>query len=163
MVAAASDTASLLDDHLNVVYAARQGARTAAVLGQTTVSDCAVIKAVQAALTSSSNVTINYIIIYKSQSDGSVTTTAEDKYQGSTTCTLPTNSQCSQSNNQPTYSPTAITSTWLPCSRNITPFAEDSVGVEIDFTYSFQFAFVGNGTLSASDRAVEPMEVVVDN
>lgn len=162
MVAASYDTTSLLDNHLNVVYASRQGARTGAVLGQTTVADCAIIKAVQAALTGTQGLTINSIIIYQSQSDGSALTTAEDKYAGNTTCTLPTNAGCSQPNNTPTYSPAALASSFQPCSRNITPFSQDSIGVEVDYSYTFQFALVGVGTLSASDHAVEPMEVVVD-
>lgn len=162
MVAASYDTTSLLDNHLNVVYASRQGARTGAVLGQTTVADCAIIKAVQAALTSSPGLTINNIIIYQAQSDGSPSATAQDKYAGNTTCTVPANTGCTQANNTPTYSPPAITSSWQPCSRNITPFSQDSIGVEVDYSYAFQFALVGSGTLSASDRAVEPMEVVID-
>lgn len=151
LVAAATDEASLLNDHLSIVYATRQGARTASVLGTQATSDCAAVGAIHAALTTEAGISITRIVIYKAGADGRpVSSTLEDIYQG--------NSQCTSSNGVATISPSAIQTGWLPANRSTTPFYEDSVGIELDFSYTFQFQLLGSGTVQGTDYAVMPLE-----
>lgn len=152
MVAAATDEAALLNDHVSIVYASRQGARTASVLGTATDADCATIGAIHAAMATEASITLTRIVIYKAGADGQPASTAlEDIYPG--------NAQCIVSNGAATITPGAISVGWASSARSTTPFYEDSVGVELDFTYTFQFQLLGSGTLSGTDDAVMPLEV----
>lgn len=150
LVLGATDVSTLLDDHLDIVYAARSAARVGSVLGQAPATDCAVIGAIRAALSTNRNLTVNQIIIYKAASDGSIIGSNKDVYAGSAVC-----------NPNATISPAAISVGWPPSVRNNTPIQEDSIGVEIDYTYSFQLDLLGMGTFSAADSAVMPIEVVI--
>jgi Flp pilus assembly protein TadG len=151
LLAGATDEATLLNDHLSIVYAARQGARTASVLGRATDTDCAVIGAVHAALANEGSIALTRIVIYKAGADGRpVSSSLQDVYAG--------NAQCISSNGVATVSPAAISIGWSPSARNTQPFFEDSAGVEIDFTYTFQFQLLGSGSLLGTDYAVMPLE-----
>jgi hypothetical protein len=152
LVAGATDISSLLNDHLNLVYAARAGARTGSILGNQTVSDCAAIGAIQAALTGEPNLTVTQITIYKAGADGLPSGTTKNVYAG--------NAKCITSNGTSSIQPAALSTGWPPSARSNQPFYEDSLGVQIDYTYTFQFQLLGSGTFSSSDRAIMPIEVV---
>ena len=150
MVAGGSDIATLLDDHLNIVYAAREGARIGSLMGANSNADCAILGAVQAALASDRNVTLLDILIYSADQDGApISMLYEEEYTGATTCDMATG--------QPT-SP-AIVNNWPSSSRNATAFLEDSLGVELLYTYRFQFNLLGIGSFSGHDAAVMPIAV----
>jgi Flp pilus assembly protein TadG len=147
LLAGVTDIAGLLDVHIAVVYASRQGARTGSVMGPVTGSDCAMIGAIHSALLNQPNLTPTQIIIYKATgtTNGVYTTgLPANIYPGSDDCV------------GGTLTAAAISSTWPETSRNITPFTEDSIGVQITYTYQFQFNLLGT-TFSAADYAVCPM------
>lgn len=158
MVVVATDVSTLLDDHLNVVYAARAGARVGSVIGNYApggstdfTADCAVLGAVQAALSNSPNVQVQYIAIYQAPVTGTYSLKQpQDLYAGSAIC---------GSNGQP--SPGAIQATWIPSTRSTTPFTEQSIGVAITYSYSFQFSPLGGTVFKSTDYAVMPIEIVV--
>jgi Flp pilus assembly protein TadG len=160
MVVGSTDISALLDDHLNIVYAARAGARVGSVMGMNQYADCAVIGAVQAALASDQSITIHQIIIYKADASGGIALDSnnnpvEEAYPGTTTCI-----STSPSSGTPSTSPTV--DNWPPSSRDVTPFTEQSIGVKIVYTYTYQFDPLGAGTFSSSDYAVMPLEVVIN-
>lgn len=165
MVVGATDISTLLDDHLNVVYAARTGARVGSVIGSYSptsapyTADCAVIGAVQAALVNSPNVQVNWIAIYQADATGVYTSKSpQDRYPGSAVC-----------NSDGTISQPAIQTTWAPNTpRSTKPFLEDSLGVAINYTYTFQFNPLGvqfnpqgGGAFTATDSSVMPIEIVI--
>lgn len=163
MIVGATDISTLLDDHLNVVYAARAGARVGSVIGNyytsaaPYVADCAVVGAVQAALTSTRGVQIQQIAIFDSNSQGQpVTPAKQDTYPGNAVC-----------NANGSISPPATHTGWapgpLPGGRCNVPFIEDSIGVSITYTYTFAFNPLGGGTTTPIvDSAVMPIEIVVN-
>lgn len=161
LLAGVVDIGGLLNVHLAVVYASRQGARTGSAVGPIPTADCAIIGAVHSALLSQPNLTLNTITIYKAGSDGQPTTTsggalAEDVYPGAVDCVggVITNTV----SGMPV---TASPDNWDPAVdatlRVITPFAEDSLGVQLRYTYTFHFSLLG-ATFTSSDNAVFPME-----
>lgn len=160
LIAGLVDIGGLLNDHISIVYAARQGARTGAVLGNAAPAatpystDCAIIGAVQSAMQGMPNVTVVRIHIYNSGPDGSVAPGSpipEDLYAG--------NSQCEIVGGLPTITstPGAGNLNWAPAGRNNTAFSEDSLGVKIDYSYTFQFPLVFTGTFQSSDQAIMPL------
>ncbi len=159
MVVGSTDISALLDDHLNIIYAARTGARVGSVMGTNQYADCAVIGAVQAALANNQNVTLNRIIIYpasySTSTNGAYTGGAADIYPGSAMCN-------STSPNSGTISVAPIQATWQPAVRNVTPFTENSLGVELDYTYAFQFNPLGMGSFNSTDFGVMPLEVIIN-
>lgn len=167
MIIGATDVSTLLDDHLNIVYAARAGARVGSVIGDYAptgaplTADCAIIGAVQAAIASSRNVQITQIAIYQAPADGvySPKLAYQDIYPGNTTCT--STGAPSQAASTLAWPPGGSASPPSP-PRNTTPFTEDSIGVAITYTYTFSFNPLGGGTLGPlTDYAVMPIEIVV--
>lgn len=155
MVLGATDISTLLDDHLNVIYAARTGARVGAVMGRNTFADCAIIGAVQSAIASNHNVTLNTITIYEANNSGGKVG-PEEVYPGDTMCT-------SADPNSGTLTKSATTDTWQAGTRVVTPFTEQSIGVQLDYTYTFAFEPLGGkGAFNATDYAVMPLEVVIN-
>lgn len=150
LVVGATDVATLLDDHLDVVYAARTAARIGSILGTAPATDCAIIGAVRAALSSNRNLQVQSIIIYQANATGAPNGSNKDVYQGSAVC-----------NPDGSISPSATSLGWIPSQRSNIPMFEDSIGVEIDFTYTFQLDLLGMGQFSSFDRAVMPLEVVI--
>ena len=152
LLAGVVDIGGLLGDHASMVFAARQGARTASVLGNLGKSDCATVGAVQAAITNLPNVTLTRIIIYKAGANGlPVDTITQESYPGNTQC------------NAATGTLTQIPSPdgYHPDQRNNRPLVEDSVGVELDYTYAFPLPFLPIGAVSSinlSDYAVMPID-----
>jgi Flp pilus assembly protein TadG len=153
LVAGVVDVGGLLDDHVSIEYATRQGARTAAVLGTQSSADCAIIGAIGAAVANMPNMAVSQIIIYKAGSDGlPLGTSSETIYPGNTTCTVSgatyTLSQAPSINNYP------------PASRTDIAYTEDTVGIELDYTYTFQLPILGAGTFSAADRTAMPVSPI---
>jgi TadE-like protein len=151
-----TDIAFMLDAHLNVVYAARQGARTGAVLGTGTGSvypDCAIVGAVHATLLNQSDVTVTQITIYKADANGQDTTGKHQVYQGA--------DYCKTSSGTPTWNSggPAGGGSWPPSVRSVTAFTEDSIGVAITYQYQFRFNLWQSGTLTLTDSSVYPMNV----
>ncbi len=141
----------LLDDHLSIVYATRQGARTAAVLGQQVNADCAVVGAVNAAMAGLANVKVTKITVYQANASGQ-SAGPTDVY--STTTSGPP-IICTGTTVTP-----AGTNGYPTTSRNNLPFTEDSIGVRVDYVYTFQFPFFSGGTFAASDYTVMPVNPV---
>ena len=154
LIAGIVDIGGLLDDHVSIEYATRQGARTAAVLGNQSTADCAIIGAIDAAVSNMPNMVINQIIIYKAGSNGlPLGTSTETSYPGNTLCTV--------SGSTFSLSQFPILNNYPPANRSNLAFAEDSVGVELDYTYTFQLPLLGSGTFSASDRTIMPVSPIV--
>jgi hypothetical protein len=160
LLAGTSNIGGLLNDHITIEYATRQGARTGAVLGNQggvsgAAADCAIIGAIDAALVGVPNVTLNKITIYKAGADGQpIDTTTMDVYAGNSVCTV-------------TGGVDAITPAilnppggYLPAARNNQPYLEDSLGVQIDYTYAFSFPLLPGGTFNATDYAVMPVDPI---
>jgi hypothetical protein len=151
LLAGVVDIGGLLSDHVSVVYAARQGARTAAVLGNLGKADCAAVGAIQAAIANLPNVTLNRIIIYKAGADGlPIDATTQESYPGNTQCNAVAG----------TLTQTPAPDGYHPDKRNNQPLIEDSVGVELDYTYAFPLPFLPIGaasTMDLSDHAVMPI------
>jgi hypothetical protein len=101
-------------------------------------------------MTSVRNVQVNSIVIYQAGADGLPIGSNKDVYQGSTVC-----------NADGTTTPSATSLGWPPSVRSTTPMSEDSIGVEIDFSYTFQLDLLGMGQFTSADRAVMPLEVVI--
>ncbi len=150
LVLGATDVATLLDDHLDMVYAARSAARIGSILGTAPATDCAIVGAIRAAMSNNRNLQVQRIVIYQSDANGAPIGSNEDVYSGSTVC-----------NSDGTTTPAATSLGWPPSVRSTVPMFEDSLGVEIDFTYTFQIDLLGVGTFSSSDHAVMPLEVVI--
>jgi Flp pilus assembly protein TadG len=150
LVLGASDVATLLDNHLDVVYTARTAARMGSILGTAPAADCAIIGAIRAAMSSVRNVQVSSIVIYQAGADGQAIGAKKDVYQGATVC-----------NADGTTSPGATSLGWPPGQRSTTPLFEDSIGVEIDYSYTFQLDLLGMGQFTSADRAVMPLEVVI--
>lgn len=166
MLIGATDVSTLLDDHLNIVYAARAGARVGSVIGNyipptgvVSTADCAIIGAVQAALQSNRNVQVNQITIYEADTNGQpVSKSLQDVYPGNAVC-----------NPDGTITPAATQLGWqpngttIPPTRDNTPFTEQSLGVTITYTYTFAFNPLGGTTIGPiTDSAVMPIEIVVN-
>lgn len=167
LIVGATDVSTLLNDHLDVVYAARAGARVGSVIGNLApagapyTADCAVIGAVQSALSSSRSVQVSQIAIYKATdvSDGAYSAAlAQDVYPGNTVC-----------NADGTTTPGATRATWAPTGvndgssgRDNVPFSEDSLGVAITYTYTYSFNLFNLTSPVVTDWAVMPIEIVVN-
>lgn len=159
LVVGATDISTLLDDHLNVVYASRAGARVGSVIGNYSppspgqyTADCAIIGAVQSALASTRNVQITQIAIYQAGTTGVYSAgLPQDIYAGNAVC-----------NADGTVTPPASQATWPPIVRSNTPFFEDSIGVAITYNYSYDFNLLNIPTPTVTDWAVMPIEIVVN-
>jgi Flp pilus assembly protein TadG len=162
LLAGVTDIAFMLDAHVNVVYAARQGARTGAALGQGNLDpnnkinpDCAILGAVHATLVGQSDVTVTGITIFKADP-----TTGQPATDGSNQEHFVGTAACPSGPGLQTPSP-APTGSWPATSRNITEFSEDQLGVKIDYQFQFRFNLWQGGTLNLSDLVAYPMNVQI--
>jgi len=154
MIAGVVDVGGLLNDHVSVEYATRQAARTGAVLGNQPTADCAIISAVNASLSSVANVTVTQIMIYNAGADGLPQgTTSETVYAGDPICTIV--------GNTPTLSEAPAPNNYPPSSRDDNPYTEDSLGVQVSYSYAFQFPLLGSGVFQTNDYTVMPINPVV--
>jgi hypothetical protein len=96
------------------------------------------------------NLQVQRIVIYQAGADGAPIGANKDVYQGSSVCNADT-----------TISPAATSLGWPPAQRSTRPLFEDSIGVEIDYAYSFQIDLLGMGQFTSADHAVMPLEVVI--
>jgi len=148
ILAGAVDLSSLLDSHLGISYATRQAARTGAEEDQNANADCAVLGSVHAATLNLSLVTVTKIIIYQADANGN-STGNQQVYLNNPGCP------------NPASPPPPSSSSWPPSSRQDTPPNEDSLGVEIDYSYSWQTGFIATGTFQGSDKTVMKLNPVV--
>lgn len=160
MVLGVTDISALLDAHVNLVYAARQGARTGAVLGQAKPTgvvnpvdpDCAIVGAIDAALLNQPSVTLTQITIFQIPYGAPTPTwplpsgSLEDVYSGGAVC-----------NASGIFSPLPSVATWPANVRIVTPFHEDSIGIRLDFTYTWQFNLLGFGPFNGYDVVQYPL------
>jgi Flp pilus assembly protein TadG len=154
MIAGVVDVGGLLNDHVSIEYATRQAARTGAVLGSQPTADCAIISAVNASISAVANVTVTQIMIYKAGADGLPQGSLfETVYAGDPTCAIVSG--------VPTLSEVASLANYPPSSRIDNPFTEDSLGVEVSYSYTFQFPLLGSGVFQTSDYTVMPIDPVV--
>jgi len=149
LLAGALDLGSLLDNQLAIVYATRQAARTGAEEDTNAGADCAVLGAVYAATQNLNLVTITRIVIYQADPNGNPTSN-EQVYAGNPGCPSP-----------PTTPEAPNPATWAPSTRVDTPPTEDSIGIEIDYTYNWQTAFIAAGSFQGTDRTVMKLNPVV--
>lgn len=154
LVAGVVDVGGLLNDHVTIEYATRQGARTGAVLGNQPDADCAIISAVNAAVTNDTSLTITQIVIYNAGADGQPQGVgSESIYAGDPTCTI--------SSGNATLSEAASPDNYPPNLRNDSPYVEDNLGVMVTYNYAFQFPLLGSGVFQGTDYTVMPMNPVV--
>ena len=155
LIAGVVDVGGLLNDHVTIEYATRQGARTGSVLGDQPISDCAIISAVNAAVANDTSLTITQIIIYSAGADGQPQGMGIDEsvYAGDPTCTI--------SSGTSTLSEAPSPDNYPPSARNDNPYIEDSLGVEVSYSYAFQFPLLGSGVFQSTDYTVMPINPVV--
>jgi hypothetical protein len=162
LLAGVADVGGLLDIHIAGIYAARQGARTGAVLGNGSTSlgpclspctapDCAIVGAVHSVLVNQPNLTVTQITIYKAGANGLSTGQAQ-YFIGTADCL---NGNIVDATDGSATSPLPG-SNWDPADRIVAPYCADSLGVKIDYTYQFQFNLFGV-TFPTSDYAVFPI------
>lgn len=150
--AGAVDLSNLLDSHLGIVYATRQAARVGAEEDQNAVADCAILGSIFAATQNLNLVTVTRIVIFQIDSTGTVTG-KKDVYAGNPGCPNPASPPVASPN---TWNP-AVT----PSLRNDTPPNEDSIGIEIDYTYSWQTGFIATGSFTGTDQTIMKLNPVV--
>ncbi len=148
LLSGAIDLGTLLDSHLAIVYATRQAARVGAEEDMNAGADCAVLGTIKAATQNLPLVTITRIIIYQADADGNPTANKQ-VYLNNPGCP------------NPAAPPAPSSATWPPSARVATPPNEDSLGVEIDYTYSWQTAFIAVGNFQGVDRAVVKLNPVL--
>jgi Flp pilus assembly protein TadG len=161
LLAGVTDVGGLLDVHIAGIYAARQGARTGAVIGPVSAADCAILGAVHSVLVNQPNLTVNEITIYQAGANGLSTGNAQ-YYIGTADCVngnIVDSTNCDLTASPPNCPPIAALtgSNWDPTTRITTAYTEDSIGVRIDYSYQFQFNLLGFGPFPTSDYAVYPM------
>lgn len=172
MLAGVTDVAFLLDAHVNVVYAARQGARVGALMGNSPIADCAILGTIEATLQGASDVTVTQITIYRATSTGQPDPSNQEIYPGGDSCpsgtavpnppVLVVPSTPPALNNYPSFPACSTPAPPPPPNcRNTTPLYEDSLGVQINYTYQFRFNLWQGGTLNLSDYATYPIVVQV--
>lgn len=171
------DIGGLLTDHIGLEYASRVGARTGAVFGQRSDADCAIIGAIDATLATIPSVKLLQTTIYKAGADGlpavvqhgnpeDVTQPSgviqADIYPGDEQCIIANNTAtltCASNCTCPLSSDGCVQN-WQPNvsgNRNIQPFSEDSLGVKLDYRYTFELPLLGDGMFAASDQTVMPL------
>jgi hypothetical protein len=162
-----ADVGGLLDIHIAGIYAARQGARTGAVIGTagettapSTLADCAIVGAVHSVLANQPNLTVTQITIYQADPNGLSTGQAQ-YYPGTADCQNGIIVDSTSCLTIPPYTCSTISalpgSNWDATQRKTTAYSEDSLGVKIDYSYQFQFNLLGSGAFPTSDYAVYPM------
>jgi hypothetical protein len=154
MIAGVVDVGGLLNDHVSIEYATQEAARTGSVLGNQPTADCAIISAVNSALSSVANVTVTQIMIYNAGADGLPQgISSESIYAGDPTCSIV--------GNIITLSEVASPNNYPPSSRNDNPYTEGSLGIQVNYSYAFQFPLLGSGVFQSSDYTVIPINPIV--
>jgi hypothetical protein len=149
LLAGAVDLGTLLDNHLVIVYATRQAARIGAEEDQNPGADCFILGSIYAATRNLTLVNVNQIIIYQADANGN-STGHQQVYQGNPGCPTPPNPPVGS----------LLSSSWAPASRVDSPPNEDALGVEIDYSYSWQTGFIAFGTFQGVDRTVMKLNPV---
>ncbi len=143
------DLGVLLMDHLAVTTASRQAALAAASAATRSQADCNALAAIALATAHHSGLTVNRIVIYEAAPNGwelggAGTTGYADVYTGNPGCTANT-------------TPAPTIANWLPATRHACFYTENSLGVEIDYTYTWQTTVFALPALQITDHAVVPL------
>jgi hypothetical protein len=144
------DLGGLLDTHLAITYAARQGALAAAAAGSDPAADCDALAAIAVALGNRTGLAVTHISIYQPGSDGLPlgglgSATFADIYVGDPGCASAATPPAAQAMN------------WPSSSRTPTFTPPTMLGIEIDYTYSWQSALIALSPLSVIDHYVIPL------
>jgi Flp pilus assembly protein TadG len=150
LLASVMDLGLLLSDHLAITYASRQAALVAAQAATNPAADCDALAAVASDTANHPGLAVTRIVIYEADSNGQPiggagNTSYADVYLNNPGCT------------NPSAPPTPQPGNWLPATRNATFFGANSLGVEIDYTYTWQTSIIASGTLSVHDATVMPI------
>jgi Flp pilus assembly protein TadG len=150
LLAGVYDLGSLLNGHLAVTYAARQGALSAASAGTNAAADCDALAAIALGVGQQPGVSVTRIAIYEPGSDGLPlgglgSSAYADVYNGDPGCANPASMPAAQATN------------WPPADRVAGYAPPTMLGVEIDYTYSWQSNLISLGAISISDHAVVPI------
>jgi hypothetical protein len=150
MLAGVLDLGALLDAHLAVTYAARQGALSAAAAGSAAAADCDALGAVAAAMGTHAGLVVTRISIYQPGSDGLPLgglggSAYADVYAGDPGCASVAGAPPAQAMN------------WPPANRAPAFTPPAMLGVEIDYAYTWQTPLIATGTLSVVDHVVVPL------
>jgi hypothetical protein len=150
MLGGVLDLGGLLDTHLAITYAARQGALVAAAAGADSAADCDALAAIAVALGNRPGLTVKQISIYQPGNDGLPlgglgSSTFADVYAGDPGCL------------NAASVPTAQAMNWPPSSRTPTYTPPTMLGIEIDYAYSWQSALIALSPLAISDHVVVPL------
>lgn len=150
LLAGVMDLGQLLNDHLAVTYAARQAALIAGTAGTQPASDCDVLAAVMVATQQHVGMRVTRIVIYQADSTGlpvggAGNVALSDVYVGNPGCTDPAAAPVPQPGN------------WLPAARSVSGYGATSIGVEIDYVFTWQTTFIATGSLSVTDHATMPL------
>jgi Flp pilus assembly protein TadG len=142
------DLGRMLDYHLSITNASRQGAIAAALSGSNVLADCNALAAIALTTQNRPGLVISRIVIYQSGSDGlplggSQSTAYTNIYNG--------NPGCPNSNTPPTPQ----TANWPSTIRS----SGVSLGIEIDYSYQWQTLLLGLPSISIIDRAVMPINI----
>lgn len=150
MLGGVLDLGGLLDTHLAIIYAARQGALAAATAGSNPAADCDALAAIWVALGNRPGLTVKQISIYQPGSDGLPlgglgSSTLADVYAGDPGC------------QSVSSAPPAQVMNWPSSSRTPTFTPPTMLGVEIDYAYSWQSALIALSPLAITDHVVVPL------
>ena len=150
LLGAVFDLGSLLNDHLSVVSASHQAALAAAVAGTSAQADCNALAAVSLATQNALGLTVTRVVIYEAGSDGlplggAGSVSYADVYLG--------NPGCPNAASPPIAQP----ANWPPTLRSAAYPNANSLGVEVDYTYTWQMTLIAVGTLSVTDHTVMPI------
>ncbi len=143
------DLGVLLMDHLAVTTASRQAALAAASAATHSQADCNALAAIAIATAHHTGLTVTRIVIYEAAANGwelggAGTTGYADVYTGNPGCVANT-------------TPMPTIANWLPATRHACFYTENSLGVEIDYTFTWQTTVFALPALQITDHAVVPL------
>ncbi len=150
LLGAIIDLGVLLSDHLAITYASRQGALAAALAGKNPLADCDALAAVAVATQGLQGLVVTRVVIYEAGADGlpvggAGSTSLADVYLGNPGCPNAASPPAAQINN------------WPPAARDTTIYSANSLGLEIDYQYTWQTTIIATGSLAVTDTAVMPL------
>ena len=146
LLLAVMDLGSLLAGHLAVVNAARDGALVAVNASTNSNADCASLAAIKLMTQGRRGLTVTRIVIYSADSQGNLVSGAlANVYLNNPGCPNPASPPTPQMNG------------WLPSARTPSVLNIGSLGVQIEYTYTWQTTAIAVGNFSGSDHVVMPL------
>lgn len=144
------DVGIFLTDHLAVTSAAHQGALAAASAATRPQADCNALAAIALTTRGQTGLTVTRIIIYQAGSDGHPlggpgSTGYANVYAGNPGCP------------NPLAPPMPQVANWPITGRNDCFGAANTLGIEIDYTYTWQTSVIALAPLQVADSAAMPL------